>query len=50
MQSKQKTINLSRLVLIIKAFVAIEKFPIFADDFIVPRGLNRILQYNEKNM
>ena len=27
-----------------------EKFPIFADDFIVPRGLNRILQYNEKNM
>lgn len=30
MQSKQKTINLSRLILIIKAFVAIEKFPIFA--------------------
>ena len=27
-----------------------EKFPIFADDFIVPRGLNRILKYNEKNM
>jgi len=27
-----------------------EKFPIFADDFLVPRGLNRILQYNEENM
>ena len=27
-----------------------EKMPIFADDYIVPRGLNRILKYNEKNM
>ena len=27
-----------------------EKFPIFADDYIVPKGLNRILKYNEKNM
>ena len=27
-----------------------EKFPIFADDFLVPRGLNRILIYNEENM
>ena len=27
-----------------------EKFPILADDYIVPKGLNRILKYNEKNM
>ena len=26
-----------------------EKIPIFADDFIVPKGLNRILEYNNEN-
>ena len=26
-----------------------EKISIFADDFIVPKGLNRILEYNNEN-